>query len=299
MVNVAHVYFDLAFIFLVMLSRHFREDSAFRKKELKWHDWMFHFALEAWDVVNTVNVAVSLRDTGVNHAHGVISGGELLSEEIDANEGADVDFLLFTAHVVPADFFALFSVVTLALFLISHRFFWTSLSRLTRACQITDLLTDGPMLWVTIALEVWTGSTLRSLGLFVNAFLLSFSFFITPMKAEFAGRRGHDAAAGGDDDDDDDGDDADAGGAGGGAGHVPPPVPAVTPADSGSSSEEGEPPALAPAVCPLGVEACRDGANCRRRGGYHDMLYWHPPAIGAKVDFSKRVRATEIQAARP
>jgi hypothetical protein len=141
------VLLDLAWIFSLMLTRQWREVSQVRKM-----DWLPVFVLEVWDVVNSFIVTVSLaQDDTRNWPTGIVDG-----------------FLVLTC-------------LTLFLFQATYPH-WTSLRRIAMLSCFSDIVTDGPMLYLTISNELWDDNAVRSIAAFVNVCLISVGVFIWPLK---------------------------------------------------------------------------------------------------------------------
>lgn len=145
-----HVLFcilDLAWIFLMMLSRQLREGYNADPK-----DWGPMYLLEAWDVVNSLIVTVTIaRDT-------------------------EHDWPTWVA-----DLYVVFTVLTLLLFEVTYPF-WTSLKRIAWISCFNDFVTDGPMLTLMIAYELYDKSTTTAIAAFVNICIIAVGVFIWPLK---------------------------------------------------------------------------------------------------------------------
>merc|ERR1711865_546687 len=147
------------------------------------HDQLLDVSSAGQDTINPYETFLSQSYSLNSSTHSNLT---VASSELDgwpANEDDTMWWQLLPSNTV--SFFYWMSVLNLFLFMFSHRFFWTSLKRLTRVCQITDMLTDAPMLWVTLNQQLWQGCILCSFGLISSALLLSFSLAIWPMKLLF------------------------------------------------------------------------------------------------------------------
>ena len=145
---VCFVTLDLLWIFLLMLSRQLREGY----DGVTYKDWGVMYLLEAWDVVNSLIVTVTIaRDT---------------------------------EHDWPtwiADTYVVFFVLTLFLFEVSYPF-WTSLKRIAWISCFNDLVTDGPMLYLMVVYELYDKSTVTAIAAFVNICIIAVGVVIWPLK---------------------------------------------------------------------------------------------------------------------
>ena len=139
---------DLVWIFLLMLSRQFREGYG----AVTYKDWGMMYVLEAWDVVNSLVVTVAIaQDTEHN----------------------------WPTYI--ADLYVLFFVLTLFLFEVSYPF-WTSLKRIAWISCFNDLATDGPMLYLMVVYELYDKSTVTAIAAFVNICIIAVGVVIWPLK---------------------------------------------------------------------------------------------------------------------
>ena len=147
---------DLTWVFLLMLSRQFREGygavATAGNDRPTITDWAVMYCLEAWDVVNSLIVTVAIaRDTEYGWPTWI------------------------------ADTYVVFFVLTLFLFQVSYPF-WTSLKRIAMISCFNDLVTDGPMLYLMVAYELYDKSTVTAIAAFVNICIIAIGVVIWPLK---------------------------------------------------------------------------------------------------------------------
>jgi len=163
---------DLAWIFAQMLTRQWREGWPLARM-----DWLPVFVLEVWDVINSLAVTVSLAHDDTQWSAGIV------------------------------DSYVVCTFLTLCLFQVTYPQ-WKSLQRIAWLSCFSDLVTDGPMLYITITNELWDDNALRSIAAFVNVCLISVGVVIWPLKHYIRGILSiPDGGNGNGDDNDDGGDD--------------------------------------------------------------------------------------------
>lgn len=143
-VYICFVTLDLAWIFTQMLTRQWREGWPLQKM-----DWLPVFVLEVWDVINSLAVTVSLASDGYSTS-------------------------IVNSYVVC-------TCLTLFLFQVTYPF-WKNLKTIALLSCFNDLVTDGPMLYIMVANELWDDNAVRSIAAFVNVCLISVGVLLWPLK---------------------------------------------------------------------------------------------------------------------